>query len=146
MRLSKRTWQAIALVLILIAVFLGALGLFMAFTPDRPLESWPEKMTDYFGTSRACCLAPAFVLLCLAYLIAAVGRRQDPRLRWSELLATLGAAAGLLLALVGLTAIIAPGPDDPARTQAGMAAMCLLPGLFIVAVSGVFWFWSRGRG
>jgi hypothetical protein len=144
MRLSKRTWQVIALILVSIAIFFGALGLLMSFTPVTPLGALPEEAAEYFATSRACCLAPAFVLLFLAYVVAVVGRRHDPRLGWAELLAALGVAAGLLLALVGLTAIIAPGSNDPANTQFGMAVMCLLPGLFIVAASGIFWFWSRG--
>jgi hypothetical protein len=141
--LSKPSWQAIALALVLIAIFWGVLGLLMSFTPNTPLEALPQETTKYFATSRACCLTPAFVLFFLAYLAAAVGRRQDPRMRWTELLAALGTAAGLLLALVGLTAIIAPGPNDPAKTQTGMAAMCLLPGLFVIAASGIFWYLRR---
>jgi len=94
---------------------------------------------------RGLCLAPAFALVFLAYLAFWMGRQKDRSVHWSELLPALGVAGGLIIALVGFAAVGSPLPGDPVEMRAGMALCFFLPGMGIIALSALFWWWSRGR-
>ena len=94
---------------------------------------------------RGLCLAPAFALVFLAYLAFWVGRQKDRSVHWSELLRALGVAGGLVIALVGFAVVGSPLPGDPVEMRAGMTLCFFLPGLGIIALSALFWWWSRGR-
>ncbi len=145
MKLSRRTWQGIALLLFLFALSFVACGLVlyavpMEQTPDMP---YPDGYSSQL--IRGLCLAPAFSLAFLAYLAFWVGRQKDRSVHWSELLPALGVAGGLVIALVGLAVVGQPLPSDSINERAGMALFFFLPGLGIIALSTLFWWWSRGR-
>ena len=139
MQFSRRTWQAIALVLLLVAISWGACGLLLGAIPIEPSEELSDPEGTVFWLTRGCCLGPAMALFFLAYLAFATGRRQGRTLHWSELMAALGASFGLLPTLLGLAIIIRPDPSDPSETRTIFSLICLLPGLFIIALSGIFW-------
>jgi hypothetical protein len=79
------------------------------------------------------------VLISLAYLSLAAGRRHNRTVHWTELATVFGIAFGLLPTLLGLAIIIRPASSDPVATRSVFALICVLPGLFIIALSGVFW-------
>jgi hypothetical protein len=139
MQFSRQTWQGIALVLALVGLTWGACGLLLNAIPTEPSENVLDPAGTGFWITRGCCLGPAFVILFLAYLALAAGRRPDHTLHGSELVTALGVAFGLLPTLLGLAIIIRPASSDPVATRTVFALICLLPGLFIIALSGVFW-------
>ncbi len=139
MRLSRRAWQAIALSLFLIAVVWGACGLLLYATPSEPSDALPDPDSVGFQITRGCCLGPALVLAFLAYLTFTVSRRRDPILSWPALFAVLGAALGLMVALVGVAIVVRPAADDTDTTRIAFTALCILPGLSLMGVSAIFW-------
>ena len=111
---------------------------------EQPLGvPYPEGFSSQL--IRGLCLGPAFALIFLAYLAFWVGRQRDRSVHWSELLPALGVAGGLVIALAGLAVIGRPLPGDPVEVRAGSALCFFLPGLAIIALCAIFWWWSRGR-
>lgn len=146
MKLSRRNWQVISLLLLLVAITWGACGLSLFAIPVEPTETLPDPEGIGFEISRSCFLGPAFALGFLAYLSLRIGRRKEHTVRWSELAVALGVAMGLVLAIAGLAGIIEPASSsDPATETAMCSLFCLLPGLAMMGLSGLFWYWSRGR-
>jgi len=145
MKLSRRTWQGIALLLFLFALSFVACGLLLYAVPmeQSPGMPYPEGYSSQL--TRGLCLAPAFALVFLAYLAFWVGRQKDRSIHWSELLPALGVAGGMVIALVGFAVVGSPLPCDPVEMRAGMALCFFLPGMGIIALSALFWWWSRGR-
>ena len=145
-KLSRRNWQVISLLLFLVAISWGACGLSLFAIPIEPTETLPNPKGIGFEISRSCFLGPAFALGFLAYLSLRVGRRKEHAVRWSELAVALGVAFGLVLAIAGLAGIIEPASSSDLATETAVCSLsCLLPGLAIVGLSGLFWYWSRGR-
>jgi hypothetical protein len=133
-QLPAQTWRAIAITLLVVGVLWVACGLLLAAFPSESADV--DSDTTWAQISRGCCLGPAFALGFLAYGAALVGRRRDHRVRLSELAAALGLALGLIFLLMGLALIVQSGDErDPFLG----ALCCVLPGIFIIALSGVFW-------
>ncbi len=146
MKLSRRSWQGIALLMFLVAISWGACGLSLFSIPIEPSETLPDPAGMDFEISRSCFLGPAFALSFLAYLALRAGRREERAVHWSGLAVALGVALGLVFAIAGLAGIIEPASSsDPATETAMCSLFCLLPGLSIMGLSGLFWYWSRGR-
>jgi hypothetical protein len=146
MKLSRRNWQVISLLLFLVAITWGACGLSFFAIPIEPTETLPDPEGIGFEISRSCFLGPAFALGSLAYLALRVGRRKEHAARWSELVAALGVTLGLVPAIAGLAGIIEPTSSGDPMTETAMCSLfCLLPGLSMMGLSGLFWYWSRGR-
>jgi serine/threonine protein kinase len=134
-RFSARTWQGIALALLLIALVWGTCGLLTNAIPGS--ESAAETESTGFCITRGFCLGPAFALLFLAYLSFMAGRRRERGVHCSELASALGAAVGLVIALLGCAIFVQPDPSEGDRVFASI--LFLIPGLFVVGVSGLFW-------
>jgi len=145
MKLSRRTWQGIALLLFLFALSFVACGLLLYVVPMEQSLGMPYPEGYNSQLIRGLCLAPAFTLVFLAYLAFWVGRQKDHSVHWSELVPALGVAGGMVIALVGFAAVGSPLPGDPVEMRAGMALCFFLPGMGIMALSALFWWWSRGR-
>jgi len=47
--------------------------------------------------------------------------------------------------LISSVLIGSPLPGDPVEMRAGMALCFFLPGMGIIALSALFWWWSRGK-
>jgi hypothetical protein len=134
-RFAPRTWQGIALALLLIALVWGTCGLLTNALPSA--ESSAETESTGFCITRGFCLGPAFALLFLAYLSFMAGRRRERSVHCSELASALGAAVGLVIALLGCAIIVQPDPSKGDRVFASI--LFVIPGLFVVGVSGLFW-------
>lgn len=145
MKLSRRTWHGIALLLFLFALSFVACGLLLYAIPMEQSPDMPYSDGYSSQLIRGLCLAPAFALIFLAYLAFWVGRQKDRSVHWSELLPALGVAGGLLIALVGFAVVGSPLPGDPVEVRAGMALCFFLLGLGTIVLSALFWWWSRGR-
>ena len=134
-RFSRRTWQGIALALLLVAIALGACGLLLDAVPSA--DSTAETESTDFCITRGFCMGPAFALLFLAYVSFIAGRRRDGLVHCSEMAAIMGVVLGLLPTLLGLAIAVQPSPDEGDRPWAFI--FFLLPGLFIIGASGMFW-------
>lgn len=145
LQLARRTWQGVAAALFLIAVSWGACGLLLGEVPSEPSASVPNPESTDFWVTRGFCLGPAFVLIFLAYLAFMAGRRRDGAVHRHELIAALGMALGLLPTLLGFAIVVQPASSDPQRDRIFASLLCMLPGLFITALSAIFWVWSRAR-
>jgi len=73
MKLSRRNWQVIALLLFLVAVGWAACGWSLIAIPVEPTETLPDPEGIDFEISRSCFLGPAFALGFLAYLASGLG-------------------------------------------------------------------------
>jgi len=146
MKLSRRNWQVIALLLFLVAVGWAACGWSLFAIPVEPTETLPDPEGIDFEISRSCFLGPAFALGFLAYLALRVGRRREHTARWSELAVALVVALGFVFVIAGLAGIIEPASGSDPLTETAMCSLfCLLPGLSMIGLAGLFWYWSRGR-
>jgi hypothetical protein len=143
MQLSRRTWQVITLILVLLGLGCGASGLLLDAIPMEATEDMPDPAGTGFWLSRGCCLGPAFAMLFLAYIAFSIERRPGHNIHWSELLTALAVALGLLPTLLGLALVIEPGDSDPAVGRAVASLICLMPGLLIIILSGIFWALTR---
>ena len=145
LQFSRQTWRGIALVLFLLAFSTAACGLLFNAIPTEPSENVANPESTGFWVSRGCCLGPAFMLLFLAYVAFMVGRRKRHALHSSELLTVLGVAAGLLPILLGIALMVQPASLDPEEDRVFSSLLCLLPGFFIVGLSGVFWMFTASK-
>jgi len=145
LQFSRQTWRGIALVLFLLAFSTAACGLLFNAIPTEPSENVANPESTGFWISRGCCLGPAFMLLFLAYVAFMVGRRKRHALHSSELLTVLGVAAGLLPILLGIALMVQPASLDPEEDRVFSSLLCLLPGFFIVGLSGVFWMFTASK-
>lgn len=136
-RFSQAAWRRIAAVMVLLAISWGACGLLFGSVPNEPTEANPNPESTNFWITRGCFLGPAFSLAFMAYMSVVAGRRRGRDVRCSELAAALGVALGLIPVLLGLAIIVQPAPDEGDRVFAPL--LCLLPGLFIIGLSSVFW-------
>ena len=153
LQFSRQTWRGIALVLFLLAFSTAACGLLFNAIPTEPSENVANPESTGFWVSRGCCLGPAFVLLFLAYVAFMTGRRQRHALHSSELLTVLGVAVGLLPILLGIALMVQPASLDPEPVVSSSnpedrvfsSLLCLLPGFFIVGLSGIFWMFTASK-
>ena len=153
LQFSRQTWRGIALVLFLLAFSTAACGLLFNAIPTEPSENVANPESTGFWVSRGCCLGPAFMLLFLAYVAFMVGRRKRHALHSSELLTVLGVAVGLLPILLGVALMVQPASLDPEPVVSSSnpedrvfsSLLCLLPGFFIVGLSGVFWMFTASK-
>ena len=143
LQFPRRTWQMMALVMFVIAISWGACGLLFNAIPTEPSDV--ESASTGFWLTRGCCLGPAFVLLFLAYLAFAASRRKGHAIHVGELAAALGVAVGLVPTLLGLAIVVQPASSDPEGDLVFTALLCLLPGFFIAALSGILWFFARKK-
>jgi tRNA A-37 threonylcarbamoyl transferase component Bud32 len=137
MQFSRSAWRGIALLLFLIAIGWGTCGLLAGRIPLEATENMPNPESTNFWITRGCCIGPAFVLLCLAYLSFIAGRRTRRTVRWSEVVTVLVAAVGLFPILLGLAMVLQPVSDEGDRVFAPL--LCIMPGFFIIGLAGVFW-------
>lgn len=144
MELSRRTWQGIALLLLLIAIGLVACGLLTFLVPTESVDA-PSPESIGFQAMRGCCLSPAFSFAFLAYLAFWVGRQRKRLIHWSELISALGVAGGVTFALMGLAVIGTLLAGGTVETRAAFALFLVLPGLVTIVLSALFWWWSRGK-
>jgi tRNA A-37 threonylcarbamoyl transferase component Bud32 len=137
LQFSRSAWRGIALLLFLIAMGWGACGLLLGRIPLEATENMPNPEGNNFWITRGCCIGPAFVLLCLAYLSFMAGRGARRTVRWSEVVTVLVVAVGLFPMLLGLAMVLQPVSDESDRVFAPL--LCITPGFFIVGLAGVFW-------
>ncbi len=145
MQLSRRSWQGLALVFLVFAFLCSACGVLFTIAPPEPTAEALDPFATGWQISRGCFFGPAIVILLLAYVAFRVSRRRDKTLQNHEMIAILGIVVGLILVLFGLAIVITPAVDDTLDTVLGMVALCILPGLGIMASAGIFWFLSRSR-
>ncbi len=134
---TRRAWQGIAVALFVIALSCGACGLLFGAVPKEPTESMPNPESTNFWITRGCFLGPAFSLLFLAYMSYHASRRRGAPVGCSELGVALVVAAGLLPVWLGFAIMVQPAPEADDRVFAPL--LCLLPGLFIIAMASLFW-------
>jgi hypothetical protein len=134
LRFLPRTWQGIALALLLVSIAWCVCGL-LAGNIEPAEGSMTTESTDFWIT-RGFCMGPALVILFLAYFSFMAGRRKRSSVHCSEAVAVMGVALGLLPTLLGLALFVQPEADSGDRTVAPI--LCILPGLFVVGLSGIF--------
>jgi hypothetical protein len=137
MEFSRRSWQAIAILLFASAFILGVCGWLFGIVALEPTESMPDPAGTSFWVSRGCCIGPAFALAFLAYLALVVARRQERAVSCGEVVAALGVALGLVPLLLGVAIVVQPAPDEGDVIFAPV--LCMLPGLVIIVISILFW-------
>jgi hypothetical protein len=136
-RLPARGWRGLGLALFLIALTWGACGLLFGAVPLEESDRLPNPESTNFWITRGCFLGPAFALAFLSYLAVLAGRRPDGAVRCSELAVALGAALGLIPILWGFAVMVQPAAAADDRIFAPL--LCILPGMFVLAVTGIFW-------
>jgi hypothetical protein len=142
MTLAPRTWKAIALLAALFSVTWLGCGLLAYTFPAAPQS--PEDAQMEFEVTRGCCFAPSMAGLALAYFAWMAGRRRRT-VDAFEVLSGLGAAFGLMLAIGALSVMVEPTGTEPLQTRVAFGVLVLLPGLLIMGLSGVLWYFTRDR-
>jgi len=142
MRLAPRTWKLLGLLLILLSVTWFVLGLLVNANPGSGTGAPADEQVG-FEITRGCCFAPAMAGLLLGYLGVAAGRRRAP-VQGFELLAALGAAAGLMMALVGLAVIAEPTGSEPLAVRLAFGGLFVFPGVVIIVLAGILTY-ARSR-
>jgi uncharacterized membrane protein YidH (DUF202 family) len=141
MHLSTDTWKAIALVLLVFAFGWAILGfLLYPGTKGGPLPGEPDVN---FEITRGCFFGPALAVLMLAYLAYHTGRQERGTLPWPQVASALGIAMGLVLAILGLAVVLEPARANPPATRSAFATCLVLPGVILMALAGIFWWWKR---
>jgi hypothetical protein len=135
LRFSPRAWQGIALALLFISIAWCVCGLLT--NSIEPAEGSTTTESTDFWITRGFCLGPALIILFLAYLSFMAGRSKRSSVHCSEVVAVMGVALGLLPTLLGLAIAVQPEAEQGDRTFGPL--LCILPGLFIVGLSGMFW-------
>ncbi len=135
LRFSPRTWQGIAVALLFISISWCMCGLLLGNI--EPAENSASAESTDFWITRGFCIGPALIILLLAYFSLMAGRRKRSGVHCSELVAVMGVSLGLLPMLAGFAILVQPQADKGDSTFAPL--FCILPGLFIVGLSAVFW-------
>jgi len=148
MRLSRRTWIATALILVFLAISWTACGFFVYLIPLSSPENLTVVEEVNFQITRGFCLGPAFAMLFLAYVLFRTARRREAAAGWQDLVAmpwigltsALGVTLGIVPTLIGLTMLVEPGAGDPSMTRGVFMVFFVIPGLFLIAISALAWF------
>jgi hypothetical protein len=127
-----------------VAITWGICGTLFIMLPAGPAAASGGSSATVIQIGRGICISPAFAMGFMAYLAWRVSGRPNPSMTGAEVIAAVGTTWGLVLALFGVAIVIEQASQDQFGSQIVFAILCLVPGLFLIGLSTLFW-WLTGQ-